>query len=107
MKILITGGNGFIGHHLVEHILKNTDWDIDIIDRMSYASNGYERLKDVKAYDDKRVRHFCADFRAPIEADSFLLHELSACDYIVHMGAETHVDNSITNPGPFERSFLG
>ena len=45
MKILITGGCGFIGHHFVEHIYRNTDWDIIIIDKLSYASNGVERLR--------------------------------------------------------------
>lgn len=101
-RIIITGGNGFIGHHLVEHILKNTDWNIDIIDRMSYASMGYSRLMEVDCYDNKRVRHFCHDFTLPITDG--LLEELRDCDYIVHMGAETHVDNSITNPEPFVRS---
>lgn len=98
-KILVTGGNGFIGHHFCEHILKNTDWSIDILDRLSYASFGYSRLKEVKVYDDKRVRHFSWDFSKAI--DECLLDTLNDCDYIVHMGAETHVDNSITNPAPF------
>ena len=37
MKIIVTGGCGFIGHHFVEHVYKNTDWDIIVIDRLSYA----------------------------------------------------------------------
>ena len=102
MRIIVTGGNGFIGHHLCEHLLKNTDWDIDIIDRMSYASSGYDRLKEVNCYDSKRIRHFCHDFTIPISEG--LLEELKSCDYIVHMGAETHVDNSISNPIPFVKS---
>ncbi len=36
MRILITGGAGFIGHHFCEHILKNTDWEIVILDRLNY-----------------------------------------------------------------------
>lgn len=102
MKILITGGNGFIGHHLCEHILKNTDWEIDVMDKLNYASAGYERLKEVKCYDDKRIRHFCHDFTQPITEG--LLTELQDVDYIVHMGAETHVDNSISFPESFVRS---
>lgn len=102
MKILITGGNGFIGHHLCEHILKNTDWEIDVMDKLNYASAGYERLKEVKCYDDKRIRHFCHDFTQPITEG--LLAELQDVDYIVHMGAETHVDNSISFPESFVRS---
>lgn len=101
-KIIVTGGNGFIGHHFCEHILKNTDWNIDIIDRMNYASSGFDRLKEVKCYDDKRIRHFSHDFTLPITDG--LLKELQNANYIVHMGAETHVDNSISNPEPFVRS---
>lgn len=102
MKILITGANGFFGHHFCEAVLKKTDWDIDIIDRMNYASSGYARLKEVNCYDDKRIRHFSHDFTLPISDG--LLEELRDCDYIVHLAAETHVDNSISNPEPFVRS---
>lgn len=102
IKIAISGGNGFIGHHFCEHILKNTDWNIDILDRLSYSSFGYDRLKDVNVYDDKRVRHFCHDLTKPIEG--YLQQELLHADYIVHMGAETHVDRSIKDPEPFVMS---
>lgn len=102
MKILITGANGFAGHHLCESILKNTDWDIIIMDRLSYSSSGFDRLKEVNCYDDKRIRHFCHDFTMPI-LDG-ILDEIRDVDFIAHLGAETHVDNSITNPDPFVRS---
>lgn len=98
-KVLITGGNGFIGHHVCEHILKNTNWNIYIIDKLTYASFGYDRLKDVNCYDDNRIRHFCHDFTKSIEAS--LLEELRDVNYIIHLGAETHVDNSIINAEPF------
>lgn len=98
-KVLITGGNGFIGHHICEHILKNTDWEILVIDKLTYASCGYDRLKDVDCYDNARVRHFTYDFAQPIESN--LLNEFKGVNYIIHLGAETHVDNSITNPEPF------
>ena len=98
-KIIITGGNGFIGHHIVEHFLRNTDWDIDIIDRMTYASFGYDRLKDVQCYDDKRIRHFAHDFIMPIT--DCLLKELGDANFIIHLGAETHVDKSIEDAYPF------
>jgi dTDP-glucose 4,6-dehydratase len=101
-KILVTGGNGFIGSHVCEHILKNTDWDLDILDSMNYASSGYDRLKEVNCYDDKRIRHFSYDITLPISEG--LLKELYDCSYIVHLAAETHVNNSISNPEPFVRS---
>jgi dTDP-glucose 4,6-dehydratase len=46
MKLLLTGGAGFLGHHVVESILKNTDWDIVILDRLDTSGN-LERLTDI------------------------------------------------------------
>jgi dTDP-glucose 4,6-dehydratase len=98
-RILITGGCGFIGHHLVNHILVNTDWEIVILDKLTYASNGFDRLRDINCFDDKRVHIFAADFTQEIKEG--LLSELGTIDYIAHLGAETHVDNSIGNAEPF------
>lgn len=100
-RILVTGGCGFIGHHFIEHLLKHTDWDIVVLDRLTYASSGFDRLRDIKVFSEhsERVTLFTADFINPIEEG--LLSEIGQVDYIVHMGAETHVDNSITNPMRF------
>ena len=54
-NILITGGCGFIGHHLVEHIFRKTAWNIYIIDKLSYASYGLDRLRDIGYIDNKRT----------------------------------------------------
>ena len=99
MKILITGGCGFIGHHFVEHVFKNTDWEIIIIDRLSYASNGFERLRDTETLNDNRVKVFTCDLILPLSEG--LIKEIGELDYIVHMAAETHVDNSIKDPQLF------
>ena len=50
-KIIVTGGCGFIGHHFVEHLCINTDWDIIILDKLSYASMGFERMRDTQMFD--------------------------------------------------------
>lgn len=102
MKLLLTGGCGFIGHHFVEHLLKNTDYEIILIDRLTYASSGFDRLRDIDAYDEKRVMKLTADFREPLSVG--VEQEVGQVDYIVHMGAETHVNNSIKSAYPFVQS---
>ncbi|MCB0390436.1 MAG: GDP-mannose 4,6-dehydratase, partial [Bdellovibrionales bacterium] len=98
-RILITGGAGFAGHHLVEHLLVNTDWEIFVLDKLNYASLGFDRLRDIKAYNDKRVMTLSADISQI--ASEGLLRELGQIHYLIHMAAETHVDNSIVDPGKF------
>lgn len=101
-KYLITGGCGFIGHHLVEHLLKNTDGEIVILDKLGYSSAGFERLRDIDVYDDKRIRIFTHDFNNPL-IDG-IKKEIGRVDFIIHMGAETHVDKSVTEPEAFVRT---
>lgn len=97
--ILITGGCGFIGHHFVEHIFLNTTWNIIIIDKLTYASNGFERLRDTGTLNAPRVKVFTNDLSNPLPEG--LKKEIGKVNYIVHMAAETHVDNSIRNPELF------
>ena len=98
--ILITGGCGFIGHHFVEHVYLRTNWNIIIIDKLSYASNGFERLRDTGCLNNNRIQIFTNDLINPIPEG--LQKELGGdINYIVHMAAETHVDNSIQNPKLF------
>jgi len=101
-RILVTGGCGFIGHHFVEHVLKHTDWHVVVLDRLNYASNGFDRLRDISVFDDKRVRVFTGDLTH--ELGEGLRREIGEVDYLVHMAAETHVDHSIADPWPFIQS---
>lgn len=99
MKILITGGAGFLGHHLVEHVLKNTDWEIVVLDSLNYSTGGFDKLRDIKVFDEKRVQVLTADIRFPISPG--IAKEIGTVNYIAHLAAETHVDNSIKSPGIF------
>jgi dTDP-glucose 4,6-dehydratase len=96
MKILITGLAGFIGHHLCQHIIKNTDWEIIGLDKLNYSCKGLQRLKDMKYLNNDRIKIFTWDLIN--ELSEGLIKELGDIDIIVHMAAETHVDNSIKNP---------
>lgn len=95
--IVLTGGCGFIGHHFAEHIHKNTDWNIIIIDKLNYASMGLDRLRNNKLIESPRVKIFTIDLCN--ELSEGIKREIgNNVDYIVHMAAETHVDNSIKEP---------
>jgi len=102
MRILVTGGAGFLGSHAVDHFLKNSDAEIVVLDKLTYAANGYDRLRDSDAYDDRRVTVLSADFRESLTPG--VRQEIGAADYILHLGGETHVDRSITDCTPFTLS---
>ncbi len=108
MRVLITGGCGFLGSHIIEHLLKNTPWEITVIDKLTYASNGYDRLRDVQAHMPSpevfgsRVRVLGCDLAQPVPAG--IVQEIGLVDYIIHAAAESHVDNSILDPLPFLQS---
>ena len=97
-RVLLTGGLGFIGSHTVEHWLKNTDWDIVVMDALRFSGR-IERLTDIDGYDPKRVEVVWHDLRSPVHSQ--LIEKLGNIDYIVNMASDSHVDRSITHPVDF------
>ena len=100
-KVLITGGTGFVGHHLTEHILKNTDWDVVILDRIDTASNP-NRILGIDHIDQymHRFKFLWWDLKA--ELNSLICNQLGGpFDYIFHLAAGSHVERSIEDPMSF------
>lgn len=96
MNVLITGGAGFIGAHIIEHIIRTTTWNVVCIDKLSYASKGWIRLKESGCYYDPRLKCYTWDLEQPLSEG--LIEELGDINVIIHMAAETHVDRSIVDP---------
>lgn len=97
VKIVISGACGFIGHHLAEHIHRHTDWQIIIFDKLTYASMGLDRLRNNKLLYSDRVKVYTIDICNEI-SEGIQKDIGSDIDYIIHLAAETHVDNSIRLP---------
>lgn len=104
-KALVTGAAGFVGSHLVEHILKNTDWDIVGLDRLDpLAHSNTERVDEVIRSNPQfrnRFKWSFYDLKNPIygfHPSSYAITANQNYNYIFHLAASTHVDDSITNP---------
>ncbi|ERI51897.1 dTDP-glucose 4,6-dehydratase [Pseudomonas sp. EGD-AK9] len=96
MRILITGGAGFIGSALIRHLLQHTEHQVLNLDKLTYAGN-LESLAEVAA--SPRYRFVQADI-----ADSAQVAQTLAefqPDAIMHLAAESHVDRSIDGPAAF------
>lgn len=96
MRILITGGAGFIGSALVRHLLNETDHEVFNLDKLTYAGN-LESLASIEGH--PRYRFLKADI-ADSEAVSRALAQFQP-DAIMHLAAESHVDRSIDGPAAF------
>ncbi|MCI0917626.1 dTDP-glucose 4,6-dehydratase [Stutzerimonas stutzeri] len=96
MRILVTGGAGFIGSALIRHLIQDTEHSVLNLDKLTYAGN-LESLAEVETSD--RYRFLQADI-ADRERVSEALLEFQP-DAIMHLAAESHVDRSIDGPAEF------
>ena len=101
-KVLITGGAGFISHHIIAHIIKNTDWEIVTVDRLDISGNLnrlHEILDQFTDKDKKRLKIVFHDLKA--EINSQIESAIGKPDIILHLAAASHVDRSIHDPDSF------
>jgi dTDP-glucose 4,6-dehydratase len=95
MKILITGGAGFIGCNFTRRIAaRHPDWDVVVLDKLTYAGRR-ENLQDLEG---RRGFEFV---QGDIADPQVVARVLPGCDYVVNFAAETHVDRSLYDAGGF------
>jgi dTDP-glucose 4,6-dehydratase len=93
VRILVTGGAGFIGSNFVHHVVAHTDDTVTVLDKLTYAGNA----ASLAGLPDDRVELVVGDI-----LDASLVDELFArSDAVVHFAAESHNDNSLSDPSPF------
>jgi dTDP-glucose 4,6-dehydratase len=93
LRLLVTGGAGFIGSNFVHHVVAHTDHHVIVLDKRTYAGN----LASLARLPETRVEFVQGDI-----ADAGLVDELfGRVDAVVHYAAESHNDNSLNDPSPF------
>jgi dTDP-glucose 4,6-dehydratase len=94
MKIVVTGGAGFIGSNFVRYIYRERpDWQIVVFDKLTYAGD----KANIAGLDEARVQFIQADICDEAAVDQAVAN----CDAVVHFAAESHNDNSLHSPQPF------
>ncbi len=94
MKLLVTGGAGFIGSNFVHFIQRERpDWQVTVFDALTYAGN----IQNLEGLDASRYSFVKGD----ICDEPAIEQAVADCDSVVHFAAESHVDNSIHGPWPF------
>ena len=96
MKLLVTGGAGFIGSAVIRRIIRKTSWQVVNLDKLTYAGN-LESLAEAR--DHARHRFHRADICDRAAVDRILADERP--EAILHLAAESHVDRSIDGAAPF------
>lgn len=95
--VIVTGGLGFIGSHFIEHVIRKTNWNIVILDKVSYATNGFHNLRSADLMTNPRIRLFTWDLTMPLSVG--IKKEIGQnINYIIHIAAESDVNRSITDP---------
>lgn len=100
MRVLVTGGAGFIGHHVIDEILRRTDWEVISLDRLDYSGN-LNRLQNI-LHDNpnkSKVKIVFHDLKA--EINPHVSSHIGKVDIILHIAAGSHVDRSIDFPMEF------
>ncbi|BBZ77007.1 dTDP-glucose 4,6-dehydratase [Mycolicibacterium anyangense] len=97
-RLLVTGGAGFIGSNFVHHVIEHTDHHVTVLDKLTYAGN----RASLAGLPEGRLTFVRGDVADPDVVDDLV----ATSDAVVHYAAESHNDNSLSDPKPFLQTNL-
>lgn len=99
MRVLLTGASGFVGSHVLRHLLVTTDWEVVCPVTFRHKGVPARMHSAMEGRDTRRVKTVMLDLTAPV--DRVTLFRLGGIDAILNVASESHVDRSIQDPIPF------
>lgn len=97
--VLVTGVGGFMGSHVLRHILQTTDWNVVGMDSFRHRGKTDRVSQQLEGMDSTRYTQIRHDLTVPFSEQ--MKEKLSSVNYVLSIASESHVDRSITEPRPF------
>jgi dTDP-glucose 4,6-dehydratase len=100
-KVLLTGAGGFVGSHVLRHILVNKDWEIYCPVTFRHHGRVSRVIDAIESQYHDRLHFFIWDLKTPFSTLDIVNNGIESIDYILNVASQSHVDRSIESPQPF------
>lgn len=100
-SVLLTGASGFVGSHVLRHILVNEDWEIYCPVTFRHYGRIARIIDAIESQYKDRIHFFIWDLKTPLSTLDIVQNSIGSIDYILNVASQSHVDRSIEKPAPF------